>query len=158
MNDYLNFGQGTTQGANAFFNTVPQATTGFMPTGVQQLSMPQVVPQQFTPMNQANQMPMFDFLADIGTNLGVPPTTTGMPQSGTLQQPDTGFTSGDYLNFGLGAANTMLGGYLALEQLDQGQQALDLSRDKYENYLAEQSKLDEVGAARAANARTQLGM
>lgn len=85
----------------------------------------------------------------LGFNMPQAPVPGVTPPPTT---PATGMTGADMLNFGAGVLQTGIGAYFANEQLDQGQQALDLSQEKYDEYLADKRKLDSVGASRAANA------
>ncbi len=81
-------------------------------------------------------------------------TLTDTPQ--VQAQGSQGFfgdmSGGDMFNFGAGLLQTGIGAYFANQQLDQGQQSLDLSQQKYDDYLADKKKLDSVSADRANNA------
>lgn len=90
---------------------------------------------------------------DPNNTLGFNDMSGGVnPSLGGIAPPNTGMSGGDMLNFGSGVLQTGIGAYFANEQLGQGQQALDLSQQKYDEYLADKRKLDDVGASRAANA------
>ncbi len=78
----------------------------------------------------------------------------GMPQNQGLTS-DWGFQ--DTVNTGMGIAQLGAGIYFQNKQLKQGQQQIDLTRDKYNDYLAREASLDTASNERNAKARQQLG-
>lgn len=110
--------------------------------------------QQAAPISAENlnlsQSPAFDFNVN-----SIAADAAGMPmnQAGQGITPDTGMGTGDWLNFGVGAAQTLAGIHYQNEANDIAKDTLRLSRDKYNDYLADKQSLDEAGTRRAEAAK-----
>lgn len=89
---------------------------------------------------------------DPNNTLGFNNNSNLFADGSNLAPTDTGMTTGDMFNFGSNLLQTGIGAYFAKKQLDQGQQALDLTQKKYSDYLADKEKLDTVSTNRANNA------
>jgi len=83
-------------------------------------------------------------------------TNTFMTNNATVQDPqtaaamDTSMGMGDWLNFGLGAANALTGAYFANEEIDLGKDQLALSREDLD--FSKQQYQDRLDAASSRSA------
>lgn len=102
--------------------------------------------QAFTGLNQgggnAGSNSIFDTLL----------SSQGAESAGTSQ----GFGLADGLNFGLGAAQTLIGMKYQEAALDQNQQALDLSQTKYTDLRNDKAALNAANQERAATAAKKI--
>lgn len=150
--------------------TAPQGGFGFGTPQVQAPSFggfgmqtPQTASLNLSNVNldPSNSINNFGFQAsqpsiDPNNSLGVNPNLMGNVTPTITPQNNSFFgdmSGGDLLNFGSGLLQTGIGAYFANKQVDQAQQSLDLSQQKYDDYLADKANMDAVSANRVQTAQ-----
>ena len=156
------FGTGIDPNAAAF-SQANANTTGLFGLAPQQSVMPQGISNNTNSVNSifglaptnlanVNNVDSQFGITEPQVSASVVPGAQVNPQ---VQASAPSMSTGQMLNFGLGAASTAAGLYYQNKQLDQSQQALDLNKEKYSDSRSDLAALRAANKERAATSAAQ---